>query len=218
MTKSSIIYRLDGVDLAAGFGIHISDSCGIQDLPALNLSQVYDWPDYHGAIVDLDKPRYKARSIILDAWIETKVGKMDFARKINAFYTAVCKPGLRQLVNFLDPADDPLVSMVYMKDGMSVEKKWRDIHMFGKFQMKLEEPEPIKRVIRFATTQPAITFRSSDMFNIYWGDGTVDYDVSADSTRTVTHYYPTWGTYYVCFSGNTDSLTEFSTNGTVIWQ
>ena len=218
MSKSSITYSLDGADLAAVFGVYISGSRGVLDLPSLKQPQVYDWADYHGVIVDLDKPRYKPRSIILDAWVETKGGMIDFAQKVGNFYNAIRKQGLRQLSVFVNNPDKPLVFMVYMKDEVSVAKKWRDVHMYGTFQIKFEEPEPIKRVIRFTGTQPSITFRSSDVFNIYWGDGRVDHDVSADSTKTVAPLpYTSSGTYYICFSGNIDSLTEFSTNGTVIW-
>ena len=119
MGKSSIIYSLDRVDLAAGFGIHISASRGVLDLPSLKQPQVYDWVDYHGVIVDLEKPRYNTRTIILDAWIETKSGMIDFAQELNNFYAAVRKPGLHQLNVFISP-DKPLVFMVYMKDEINV--------------------------------------------------------------------------------------------------
>jgi len=219
---STIKYQLDGIDLKT-FGIYISASRGVLDLPSLKQPQKYDWPDYHGEIVDLEKPRYNTRSLILDAWIETKgasdsIGAMVvFAEKVKGFYEAVTKPGLHQLLVFISP-EKPLAFMVYMKDGMDVTKKWRDAQMFGTFQIKLEEPEPMKRVVKHTGAQASITYRSGDMFNIYWGDGKADYDVSADSEKTVTHNYATSGTYYICFSGNTDSLISFSTNGTVIWQ
>jgi len=215
-----IIYKIDGIDLTT-FGIHISGSRGVLDLPSLKQPQRYDWADYHGEIVDLEKPRYNTRSLIFDAWIETMSEQseavIDFTEKIRGFYEAITKSGLRQLLVFITP-ERPLAFMAYMKDGMNVSKKWRDMHMYGTFQIKLEEPEPIKRVIVFTGTQASITFRSGDMFNIYWGNGKADYDVSADSVKTVTHTYASTGTYYICFSGNTDSLISFSTNGTVIWQ
>ena len=221
MTKSAIKYSLDGIDLTA-FGIHISGSRGVLDLPSLKQPQAYDWSDYHGVIVDLEKPRYNTRSMIFDASVVTSgdagtnESMLDFTQKVNAFCAAVSKSGLRQLLVFITP-EKPLVFMVYMKDSMDVEKKWKDQQMYGKFQIKFEEPEPIKRIIKYTGSQASITFRSGDMFNIYWGDGKVDYDVSADTLKTVTHNYVSTGTYYICFSGNTDSLTEFSTNGTAIW-
>jgi len=104
---------------------------------------------------------------------------------------------------------------------MDVSKKWRDAHMFGTFQMKFEEPEPVKRVIRYTGDKAEITFRSYDVFNIYWGDGKVNYDVSftpEDTEDTAKHEYDATGTYYICFCGNTDSLISFSTNGEVIWE
>jgi hypothetical protein len=226
MSASAISYKLDGTDLST-FGIHISASRGVLDLPSLKQPQTYDWADYHGAIVDLEKPRYNTRSLILDAWVETKatgsstgvVGVMNnFAERIKDFYAAVTKPGLRQLLVYINELR-PLVFMVYMKDGMDVTKKWRDMQMFGTFQIKFEEPEPVKRVIRFFGDNAKITFRSGDMFNIYWGDGKVDYDVSADSEKTVWHDYPDFGTYYACFSGNVDSLISFSTpSGFTLWE
>jgi len=219
---TAITYKLDGIDLAT-FGIHISASRGALDLPSLKQPQKYDWPDEHGEIVDLEKPRYNTRSLIFDAWVVTEgahgtnYAMIDFSLKIRSFHAAITKPGLHQLLVFLQP-ERPLAFMVYMKDGMDVAKKWRDVQMFGTFQIKLEEPEPVKRVVIFTGAQASVTFRSDDMFNIYWGDGKADYDVSADSVKTVTHTYASSGTYYICFSGNTDSLISFSTNGTVIWE
>lgn len=214
--RPTISYKIDLIDFT-DFGIHVSASRGVLDLPSLKQPQTYDWPDYHGVIVDLEKPRYNTRSIILDAWVETKAGMINFSDRIKGFYDVITKPGLHQLLSFISP-DRPLAFMVYMKDGMEVAKKWRDIQMFGTFQMKFEEPEPVKWVIKYTGAQASITFRSGDMFNIYWGDGKVDYDVSADSEKTVTHDYVSDGTYYICFSGNVDSLLSFTTNGTLIWQ
>jgi hypothetical protein len=185
-------------------------------LPSLKQPQKYEWADQHGEIVDLEKPRYNSRQIILDAWIETTAGKLDFVEKINAFFALLRRPGLRQMAAFISP-DSPLVYMVYTKDGIEVAKKWRDVQMYGTFQIKLEEPEPVKKVIRFTGTQPIITFRSADAFNIYWGDGRTNYDVCYDAGDTARHTYATAGTYYICFTGNIDSLTTFSTNGTVIF-
>jgi len=212
---STITYKVDGIDFST-FGIYVSGSKGVLDLPTLKQPQKYDWSDYHGEIVDLDAPRYNTRSITLDSWIETKLGMVEFANKINQFYLAITKPGAHQLLVYIDD-DSPLAYMVYMKDGMSVTKAWREIEMFGTFQIKLEEPEPVKRVIQYTGTKASITFKSPDMFNIYWGDGNADYDVSADSQKTVTHTYSKSGTYFICFSGNTESLSVFTTNGSVIW-
>ena len=103
--KSAITYKLNGFDLATTWGIHISGSRGVLDLPSLKQPQKYIWADYHGEIVDLEKPRYNTRSIILDAWIETTPGtddaKNDFVEKIRGFYNAITKPGLHQLLVFI---------------------------------------------------------------------------------------------------------------------
>ena len=220
--SSAITYMLDGIDLST-FGIHMSASDGVLDLPSLKQPQTYDWPDYHGVIVDLEKPRYNTRSLIFDAWVETSEGMIDFAERIRSFYDVIAKPGLHQLLSFNSP-DRPFAFMVYMKDGMEVKKKWRDVQMYGTFKMKFEEPEPVKRVVRYTGDRASVSFSSTDAFNIYWGDGTVDYDVvrpiqtPAGLDDTVTHEYSSAGTYYICFSGNVDSLGSFSTNGTVIWE
>ena len=73
MSKSSITYSLDGADLAAVFGVYISGSRGVLDLPSLKQPQIYDWADYHGVIVDLDKPRYKK-------WVKDNADRIEAAR------------------------------------------------------------------------------------------------------------------------------------------
>ena len=216
-------YQIDGIDLSA-FGIRIAASRGVLDLPSMKQPQTYDWPDYHGVTVDLEKPRFNPNHIILDAWMESSDGMLEFAKRIRSFYNTMTKPGLRQLLVFIGE-NHPLVFMVYMKDGMDVQKKWNDIRMFGTFQIKLEEPEPVKMVVRFesGSTVSSVSFASNDFFNVYWGDGTVSYDIDGVSITGIpgiklNHNFPAPGTYFACVCGNIDSITSFSTTGTVIWQ
>ena len=77
----------------------------------------------------------------------------------------------------------PLIYEVYAKDAIEVDKTWNDALMVGTFKLKLREPEPVKRVLKHirvgeSTKTCEITLTSTKYVNIYWGDGSVDYDVA----------------------------------------
>ncbi|WGU70640.1 hypothetical protein QIU18_00330 [Capnocytophaga canimorsus] len=53
------------------------------------------------------------------------------------------------------------------------------------------------------------------MVNIYWGDGSTDFDVEGSITRT--HDYLANGTYHIIITGDIDTITNFSSNAEVLW-
>ena len=57
------------------------------------------------------------------------------------------------------------------------------------------------------------------MVNIYWGDGTVDTDVYGDCTgkNAISHTYTDYGIYYIIVAGVIEDITDFETNGIVVW-
>jgi hypothetical protein len=115
----------------------------------------------------------------------------------------------------------PLLFEVYSSEGVDIKKTWSERNMVGTFKLKLREPEPVKRVIKYtrmsdANKTASITVTSSKLLNVYWGDGSHTYDVSG-TAQTITHDFTADGDYYIVITGNIDEINSLTTNGTVIW-
>ena len=115
-----------------------------------------------------------------------------------------------------------MVYEVYCKDAIEIQKEWSDDLMVGTFKLKLIEPEPVKRVLKHirvndATKACTITLTSSKYVNIYWGDGSVDYDISGDSFK-ITHNYDVNGDYFPVVTGCIDEISSFETNAIIVWE
>lgn len=220
-TVSMLEYYLDGVNLK-DYGIVVEGSSGVTDLPKLKSPTSSDWADYHGKVIDLSDKRFEEREISLSCWIKAS-GKMDFAERLNRLYEVLRKDGTNRLMIAIHPTK-PLLYEVYCEDGVALSKKWHDDKMIGTFTLKLQEPDPVKRVVRHqrngaSTAQLTIGFRSDKMVNIYWGDGEVDTDVYGDHTgdNAITHNYASNGTFYAVVAGVIEEIEDFETNGIVVW-
>ena len=218
---SQLEYYLNGVNFK-DYGIRVESSTGILDLPKLKTPASVDWPDYHGKVIDLSDKRYNEREITLNCWMKAN-GKMDFVEKVNAFVEHFRKDGTQRLMISIHPTK-PLVYEVYNEDGVAPSKRWHDDKMIGTFALKLKEPDPVKRVVRHQrlalnTATVNIAFKSDKMVNIYWGDGTVDYDVYGDHTgnNAITHTYDANGVYYIVMGGVIEEITDFTTSGILVW-
>lgn len=115
----------------------------------------------------------------------------------------------------------PLLYEVYNSGGIEIKKKWNERIMVGTFTLKLTEPEPQKKVIKFENVDEehstvSITLTSSKLLNIYWGDGSHTYDVCG-TIQTITHSYYDLGTFYIVITGNIDEITSLTTTGKVVW-
>jgi len=216
---SEIIYTVDGVDFKT-YGVRVSESFGVVDglKPKDPLIRA-NWPEYHGEIIDLGAVRFEPREIELRCWIKAS-GRLDFMDKLNAFMQQFYTSGLKRLQIAIDD-EKPLCFEVYLSDRSEVEKKWRENKMFGTFSLKLREPEPVKRLLRYTRTGPGdaevtITLTSSKLLNIYWGDGEKTVDVSG-TDEVVTHTYASNGTYFIIIAGVIDEIESFTTNATTVW-
>lgn len=214
-------YYLNGVNLR-DYGIRVESSSGILDLPKLKTPTSNDWADYHGKVIDLTDKRFDEREITLNCWIKAK-GKMDFAMRVNRLYEVFREDGTQRLMITIHPTK-PLVYEVYCEDGVEQSKRWNDEIMIGTFSLKLKEPDPVKRVVRHQKTGTdtatlSIAFKCDKMTNIYWGDGSVDYDVYGDHTgsNAITHTYTDDGVYYAILGGVIEEMTDFDTNGILVW-
>ena len=218
---SQLEYYIDGVNLKE-YGVRVESSSGVLDLPKLKTPASSDWADYHGKVIDLTAKRYEEREITLNCWLKAS-GKMDFTEKVNNLYEVFRKDGTQRLMISIHPTK-PLVYEVYCEDGVAPSKRWHDDKMIGTFTLKLKEPDPVKRVVRHqrlgvSTEKVSVSFKSDKMVNIYWGDGSVDYDVYGDHTgkNAITHTYTDNGIYYAILGGVIEEITDFNTSGILVW-
>lgn len=215
-----IQYLIDNVNLAT-YGVRVSNSDGLLDVPKMKKPLSVSWPDRHGEQVDVSQVRFEARDITLNCYMMAS-GRSEFLTRVNEFAAGLLMtPGLKQLAVLYD-ANKPLVYMVYFPHGIEIKRatKWIAARQTGVFQLKLREPEPIKKVLRFAAItgnmQVSLAFGSTRQVTVYWGD--------KQSTTTNTpapslnHTYQVAGTYHIIVTGVIEDVNNVITNATIIWE
>lgn len=214
-----IAYLIDGIDFKT-FGVYVSGSDGILNRPKLKAPTTISWDNYHGDSVDLMHKFYESREITLSCFIKA-TSKVGFITQLGAFERQFDKQGSQRLFIDVHPVK-PLIYEVYCKDAIEITKQWDDDLMVGTFKLKLIEPEPVKRVLKHirvndATKRCIIKLTSTKYVNIYWGDGTADYDVCG-TDKTITHDYAVNGDYFPVVTGCIDEISNFETNAIVVWK
>lgn len=230
-----LTYLLDGVDFKE-YGVYVSASKGLLDGLKMKDPHKVEFDGYHGTAIDLSRPRFDEREITLDCFITTTGGKLDFVRKVKAFldlFSArhkaadgatlnadLCPAGLHRLMVDIHPVK-ALVYEVYLPDATDIEKTWNDARMTGTFQLKLREPEPVKKVLKHIRTSSAnaraeFTITTGKLVNVYWGDGTTSQDISGTAV-TVAHNYSENGEYFIVITGVIEDVEAFETGDIVIW-
>jgi len=215
---AQLAYLIEGVDFK-NWGIYVSDSNGLLDRPKMKAPLTIDWDNYHGEVVDLTSKRFESREITLSCFMKA-TGKIDFVTKLNSFLDVFAADGTQRLMVDIHPTK-PLVYEIYNEDGIAISKRWNDDLMVGTFTLKLKEPDPVKRVVRHqrisdTTKTLSITVTSSKALTIHWGDGTKTEDVYGTAV-TVTHEYAGEGIYYAVVAGVIEDITDFTTNGIIVW-
>ena len=211
-------YKIDGVDFKE-YGVFVSGSRGILNRPKMKTPAELSWDNYHGKAVDLQHKYLEPREIILDCFIKAD-NKNDFIVMVSRFQQLFDKKGTNRLSIEVHPVK-PLIYEVYCQDVIDVSKTWNDALMVGTFQLKLIEPEPVKRILKHirisdATKTCTITMTTAKMVNVYWGDGSVDYDIEGEEI-IITHDYADNGDYFPVITGCIDEITDFETNAIVVW-
>jgi hypothetical protein len=215
---SQLNYLINGENIK-DMGITVSESNGLFDLPKMKTPFSVDWPDYHGEVVDLTDKRVVAREIELKCWMKAD-NKMDFVTKVNKLVAIFQQDGTQRLTVDIHPTK-PLIYEVYCESGIVFSKRWRSADMIGEFSLKLKEPQPVKRILRHqrlseATKTITITMSTLRAVTISWGDGKKSDHVYGENI-TVSHAYSADGVYYVVLGGVIEEITNFSTNGIVVW-
>lgn len=230
-----LAYLLDGIDFKT-YGVCVSKGKGFTDGLKMKDPLKVEFNGYHGEAIDLTRPRFEAREITLECFIDKAGGKMAFVQAMMEFLeqfhakhqlpngtpagAELCAAGLHRLTLDIHPTK-PLIYEVYLPDATDIDKEWNDKRMIGTFTLILREPEPVKRVLKHMRTSEAnkrisITLTSSKLVNIYWGDGTTTQDVCGTNV-TVTHDYAYNGEYYAVITGVIEDIEAFSTNAIIVW-
>ena len=232
--NKKLAYLLDGVDFKE-YGVSVSGSSGLLDALKMKEPMSVEFDGYHGVAVDLSRPRFQQREITLECFIKIDGTKLDFINAVKKFMEALSKKhviqegmtcelmpaGLHELIVDIHPTK-PLIYMVYLADGAAVEKTWNDKRMVGTFSLKLIEPEPVKKVIKHLcldeeTAVTYITLSTAKRVNIYWGDGTMDSDISGNDIK-IKHRYAANGDYFIVITGVIESIAKTETNDIIIWE
>lgn len=204
--------HVNGVNFKS-LGVIVEKIEGVLDMPERKDPLTFDWGDYHGEVVDLMKPVFGVREFQLRCWIKAS-SKEDLIQKWVTFKSYFEQPGTQRIQ--LDAGSKPLVFEAYHKDRLEIENKWRDGVLFGRFTLKLREPEPVKRVLKVNGSSCTITVSSKKLLSVHWGDGSKTMNVYG-SGKTVSHTYSGAGEYYVVVAGNIEDITSFSTDAAIVW-
>ena len=223
-TTKQLIYSINGKPFIDTWGIYVQESDGLLDRPAMKTPVSQDWPGHHGEVVDLDDKRVQARDITLKCWMPC-VSKLDFAEKFNDFCKQFEGNGTARLMVDIHPTR-PLVYEVYLREALNVSKKWNDRLFVATFTLKVREPDPVKRIVRFLSIEGEehnikLNAGTGNVLTIAWGDGTFTHNVYGEHTTDATalkHTYTDDGIYYAIVSGVIEDVTDFETDGIVVWE
>lgn len=215
-------YFINEKNIKEEFGVYVSESSGIMDLPKIKEPTQQKWTEYHGTIVDLDAPRLEDREITLDCFISAP-NQFEFMRRLSAFYAEFIKPGFKRLRIEVGDCNRPLVFDTYIKDGIKVKKQWAEGSQQGKFQIKLIEPNPQKKVLKFTATPEnmtaSLTITTDLAVLITWGDNEKTDEVFTEEFE-VGHAYAQPGEYYICISGVISEIKNLTIdqNTEIVWE
>lgn len=217
--RERVWWSVNGLDFIENWSVYVSESKGLIENMNMKEQMSYDWKEYHGKQINLDRWRMEERTIELECFIKSN-GKVDFVMKLTDFLSQFQKPGLQRLKCEISE-HKPLVWEVYMPSQTDLEKKWRDQEMFGTFTLTFADPNPVRRVVRFAAKPGSMTCHISikcpGVVSIFWGDGTSTEEIITDVATTITHTYTESKIYQAIVACEPDDITYWWSNGITIW-
>lgn len=207
-----VIYSING-HYFKDYGVYVSDSQGIMDALVRKPTKSYNWHEYHGESVDLSEPKFEAREISLSCFIDGENYEQMFLNFQNIIIEQFQKSGTQRLM--IEPFGyKPLVYEVYMKEGVKLDKTFKEGKMVGIFNIKLIEPNPIKKVLYLSSNTLNLSYNSSKETEIFYGDGTKDI-VKTNASIVGKSVTPN---RYLIIAGDIDNIENFNTNASVIWE
>lgn len=213
-----INYIIDGHNIRDTWKIYVSESSGIVDIPELKERAVVDWAECHGEVIDDRTPKYKAKKITLKcAMVCADASALIVkSREISELFA---RSGFHRLEVVLSSATK-LYYDVVLDGPISFSKKWRDSNFVAEFDIVLKEPEPMKKVLKFQSTELAMTahinISTSKSISVMWGDGNVSPDLYGNNVDIIYNYQQ-HGEFVIIIHGDIDELTINDTNTELIW-
>lgn len=219
---TDVEYYINGINFKE-FGVYVSKANGLVGNLERKEGATAEYDTYHGRAYDYDYVKFKERKISLECFIEAH-SRSSFIEWMHHFFEQFRMRGTRRLRVEYNGSTKPLVYEVIMLEGSDPDKtfpKYNEKMMVGTFTLNLEEPDPVKMVLRHigktANSQSSITLSTPKKLTISWGDGEFTTGVIGTS-QTITHTYAQEGTYDIIVSGNVEDITNLSTNDIVVWQ
>lgn len=230
-----VTYKLDGVDFAI-YGVHVSKSSGLISRPKPKKADGVDWANMHGVAQVVEETYCDVRNIKLTCFIKAST-RWDYVTQLNNFARAFDAPGTHRLEIVIDGSHHPLIYEVAIDGDIDPDKTWSDSTMIGTFTLKMREDMPIKKLYTFkpdsSDYKRELVIDSDKALTIYWGDGSVDYDVmnngpvmtgrtyGQDGIVTVKHEFSAQ-TYehdtYILIAGNIEEISSITAeNLTLVW-
>ena len=153
------------------YGVYVSSSLGLLDALKRKPIKTYDWPEYHGESLDLSNPKYEAREIVLNCFVMGSNYEEMFINFRNIVMSEFQKSGTQRLMVEAFGLK-ALPYEVYLIDDVKLLKEFKNSKTVGTFQLKLIEPNPIKKVLYLTDNTLNLSYNSSKETEIFFNDGT----------------------------------------------
>lgn len=220
--STDVEYFINGVNFKE-FGVYVSKANGLVGQLERKEGATAEYDTIHGRAYDYDYVKFKERKISLECFIEAH-SRSSFIEWMHHFFEQFRKKGTRRLRVEYDGSTKPLVYEVIMLEGTDPDKtfpRYNEQMMVGTFTINLEEPDPVKMVLRHISTAAnsvsSIKLTSPKKLTISWGDGEHTRGVFG-TNRTVTHTFAEAGEYDIIISGNVEDITNLVTDDIIVWQ
>ena len=195
------------------YGIYVSSSLGLLDALKRKPIKTFNWPEYHGESLDLSNPKYEAREIVLNCFVTGDNYEEMFINFRNIVMTEFQKSGTQRLMVEAFGLK-ALPYEVYLIDDVKLLKEFKNSKTVGTFQLKLIEPNPIKKVLFLSGTSLNLSYNSTQETEIFYGNGTKDLVKTNASISGKT--LP--ANSYIIIAGDIDGITNLTTNAVVLWE
>lgn len=219
---TDVEYYINGLNFK-DFGVYVSKSNGLIGHLERKEGATAEYDTYHGRAYDYDYVKYKERKISLECFIEAH-SREAFIEWMNHFFEQFRIKGTRRFRIEYNGSTKPLVYEVMLLEESNPDKtfpKYNKEMMVGTFTLNLEEPDPVKMVLRHigvaANSQSSITLTTPKKLSVSWGDGEKSFGIIG-TNRTITHTYAEAGEYDIIISGNVEDITNLTTDDIIVWQ
>lgn len=176
-----LIYSVNGKYFEQ-FGVNVSGSSGF-GLLARKEPQKYDYPEQHGSTYDLSNPYFEARTITLNCWIKGASWQELYRNYLN-FMAEFKKPETQRLLIEYPPTATPRIYQVITLEESELKKQIKNGKMYAEFDLKLVEPNPIKKVLMYYGNGTAfLKYNSPDPVEIFLPNNLkIDANSNVDTT------------------------------------